>query len=469
MLFIAIILYMIKKFDLILSVITIPVDYLMLILSGVFVYYLRFSALVELRPVIFEIPFIKYFYSLIILFFGWIIIFSMTGLYNMGKRRHFSKEFSKIFLSSSMGIMMVVLFIFFKREYFSSRFIILAGWITSIFFVSIGRILLHWIRLGYYKKGKGLEPILIHGSSELSDKILNFIKKNPGHGYKILGKYDNVEKLINQWKSSPRAITQIIQTDPDISKKDVLRLIGFCRANQILFKYAADIFDALSSNIKTETIAGIPIIVVQKTSLDGWGRVSKRFFDLILALSGITFCLPLFLILSIIIKIDSPGPVFVKLKRIGQRGELFELYKFRSMVKNAHQNKQALARYNERQTGPLFKMSADPRITKFGKFLRKFSIDELPQLFNVIQGKMSLIGPRPHEPEEVSRYKNYHKQLLAIKPGITGMAQISGRAELSFDEEAKLDIYYIENWSLLFDLQIFLKTIPVVLSHKGAC
>jgi lipopolysaccharide/colanic/teichoic acid biosynthesis glycosyltransferase len=187
---------------------------------------------------------------------------------------------------------------------------------------------------------------------------------------------------------------------------------------------------------------------------------------LISALGLIIFA-PLFLILVVIIKLDSPGPALVKLERVGQKNKHFMLYKFRSMIPNAACLKKDLMSCNERK-GPLFKMKNDPRVTRFGKIIRQTSLDELPQLFNIFKGEMSLVGPRPHEPQEISRYERAHKQLLTIKPGLTGLAQISGRSELSFDKEAELDIYYIENWSLLLDLQIILMTIPVVLTKKNA-
>lgn len=455
-----------KKFDLIFSAILVPLDYLMLVLSGVFVYYLRFSALVELRPVIYEIPFGKYFITLLIIFLIWLIVFILAGLYNL-KERHFSKEFSKIFLACSMGTMLIVLFIFFQREYFSSRFIILAGWLMSFIFVSFGRILIHYIQLIYYRKGKGLEPILVLGADKTAEQIDQYIKTSPGLGYQSLGHLQTVEELINKWSDKANQISQIIQADPKLSRQEILKLIEFCNDHQIVFKYTPDIFNSLATNVQTETIGGIPIIVIQKTALDGWGRIAKRLFDLIFSFIGLIILSPVFLILGIFIKLDSLGPIFVKLERVRERGKKFNLYKFRSMVKNAHQMKKELSRHNERRGGPLFKMENDPRITKFGRFLRKASLDELPQLFNVLKGEMSLIGPRPHEPKEVAQYQNHHKQLLTIKPGITGLAQISGRSKLSFEEEAKLDIYYIENWSLGFDFQIIIKTIPVVLSRRN--
>jgi len=160
--------------------------------------------------------------------------------------------------------------------------------------------------------------------------------------------------------------------------------------------------------------------------------------------------------------------MIVKLERIGADGKRFKLYKFRSMIKDAHKMKKELIDFNERADGPLFKMQADPRITKFGKFIRKYSLDELLQLLNVIFGSMSLVGPRPHEPQEVAKYQVSDKKLLAIKPGITGMAQVSGRSDLSWQEEVRLDTYYVENWSLSLDIQILLKTPRAVLGKRQA-
>lgn len=456
-----------KKFDLIFSAFLIPIDYLMLVLAGIFVYYLRFSALVELRPVIYEIPFGQYFISLLIIFLFWILIFALTGLYNLNKERHFSSEISKIFLACTVGTMFIVLFIFFNREFFSSRFIILAGWIMTIIFVSLGRIFIHYRRLVFFRQKKGLEPIIIFGEGEEAEQLYKFLKNKPELGYQVLDIVKNIDQLKKNWQKKAHQLSQIIQANPGLSREENLKLIDFCNEYQIVFKYVADIFDSLSSNVQIETLAGIPVIVIQKTALDGWGKIIKRGIDFLLSSILLIILSPLFLLIAILIKLDSSGPIFVELTRIGSRGKLFKLYKFRSMIKNAEKIKNELLEKNERE-GPLFKIKNDPRITRLGKFLRKTSLDELPQLINVFKGEMSLIGPRPHEPEEVSKYQKKHKQLLTIKPGITGLAQISGRSELSFSEEARLDIYYIENWSLGFDFKIMIKTIPIVLSCKNA-
>jgi exopolysaccharide biosynthesis polyprenyl glycosylphosphotransferase len=215
------------------------------------------------------------------------------------------------------------------------------------------------------------------------------------------------------------------------------------------------------------TLAGYPIIRIKRTPLEGWGKVVKRLFDILGSLVLIIILIPLGVLISLLILVDSRGPVIIKLARVGQYGKTFSLYKFRSMVVNAHLMKQEILQFNERQDGPLFKMKNDPRITRIGKILRRSSLDELPQLFNVLLGSMSLVGPRPHEPEEVSRYTSQYKKLLNIKPGMTGAAQVSGRSKLLFEEEAKVDIYYIENWTIVEDLKILAKTPAAVINYKN--
>jgi exopolysaccharide biosynthesis polyprenyl glycosylphosphotransferase len=456
-----------KKGDLVFASFLVPVDYLMLVCSGIFVYFLRFSALDQFRPVIYEIPFSQYLQSILIISLLWLGVFAGAGLYNLRTKKRFSREFPKVFAACSLGIMLVVVFIFFRGEYFSSRFIILAAWLISFLFVSLGRVLIHIAELIAYKKGKNLEPILILGRSPEAQKMIQLLKDNPGFGYQVLGHPQNFFELQEKWSSRSQEINQIIQFEPFAKRAEMLSVIDFCQEHQIIFRYVADIFGSLLSNIEVETLSGFPVITLNQTALQGWGRIAKRAFDLFFSVLGLIVGLPLFLILAIIVKLDSPGPVLVKLERKGQKNKSFMLYKFRSMVPNAAQLKKDLMEHNER-IGPLFKMKNDPRVTRFGKILRQSSLDELPQLFNILKGEMSLVGPRPHEPQEILKYERPHKQLLTIKPGLTGLAQISGRSDLPFDKEAELDIYYIENWSLLLDLQIILMTIPIILTKKNA-
>jgi len=461
-----------KKSELVFSAILIPVDFLMVFLAGLLSYRLRFYSFVaEIKPAIYEIIFKEYLNILLIASVVFIIIFALTGLYAIKSNRRIIDEIGKIFVACTASIALLIIFIFFRREWFSSRFIILVGWVCSILLVSIGRVIVRSIQHGLLRKGLGAHYIVIIGQDKNTDDIMSQIHQWPSLGYKIVDRYnhfdsDSQSKILEKLKIMK--IDEIIAADPNLVKEEILFLKDFCYENHITFKYIADLFESQAAHIEINTIADIPIIEVKRTKLDGWGKIFKRSFDIIVSLILLIILSPVFLFLAIIIKIDSVGPIFARLDRVGEKGKKFKLYKFRSMIKDAQALKKDLVKLNERADGPLFKIKNDPRITRFGKFLRKSSFDELPQFFNVFVGQMSLVGPRPHEPEEVARYQKHHIMLLTIKPGMTGMAQISGRSELKFDDEARLDIYYIENWSPKLDIQIILKTPMAVLAGKSA-
>ena len=445
------------------NVLKVPFDWVMLLLAGIFVYWLRFNVLANYRPVVFEISFSSYFLILVVLSFVWVGLFALSGLYQLKKRLHFSKEALKVFWVSSIGILIVLLISFFQREMMPSRFIIVALWFFSIVFVCLGRIIIHYLQNKQFQKRKGLEPIVIIGKSKTAKILASEIEKNPGYGYRIIDSLDSVSELRKKWSERGMEISQVIQADPDIETSQLKDLVDFCVERQIVFRYIPSLAGVITPKVELDFLGGFPIVEVKETVLEGWGRIAKGFFDFIVAVILAIILSPVFLIIPVIIKLDSQGPYFICLTRIGERGRPFRLWKFRSMIKNAHLMKAQLAKFNERSDGPLFKMKNDPRITRFGRILRRTSLDELPQIFNVLRGEMSLVGPRPHEPEEVAQYQIWHRKLLNIKPGITGLAQISGRSDLSFEEEVRLDLYYLQNWSFLFDIEILIKTIPVVL------
>ncbi|MBI4359777.1 MAG: sugar transferase [Candidatus Jacksonbacteria bacterium] len=224
-------------------------------------------------------------------------------------------------------------------------------------------------------------------------------------------------------------------------------------------------FTASLTRVDMEAIAGFPFISIRRTPLQGWGKERKRVMDIAVSAFAIILCFIPACVIAICVKITSKGPIFVRLTRVGEGGKQFTLYKFRSMVRDAEKLKPELMEKNERK-GPLFKMKDDPRVTGFGRFLRRWSLDELPNFYNVLTGIMSLVGPRPHEPEEVIKYRPEQRKLLNIKPGITGFAQISGRSSLDFNEEARLDLYYVQNWNIKMDIAILLKTPFAVLFRK---
>lgn len=459
-----------KKSELLFSGLLVPVDFFMLILAGLLAYSIRFSQWArELRPIVFELPFKEYLGLVLLMAPFFIVIFALAGLYNLKTTRKTWEEFSHVAIAASAGVMAVILFTFSIRELFVSRFIIIAAWLLIIILVTLGRLLIkalqHWVvtRFGY-----GVHRVVLVGVDGVGKAVFEEMKTKPGLGYRIVGRLaDFNKKRLEKILKNP-GIDEVIQCNPGLSREKNLELVDFCTENRLDFRFIPDLFQTLATNVEIKTLAGVPIVELKKTPLDGWGKIIKRIVDIFGSVVGLLILSPFFLILAVVIKADSPGPVFVRLKRISQ-GREFYLYKFRSMVKNAEELKKDLLAYNERKDGPLFKMKDDPRVTRVGRFIRKTRIDEFPQLINVLKGEMSLIGPRPHQPDEIARYEKHHKKLLTIKSGMTGLAQISGSSDLSFEEEVKLDTYYIENWSLKMDLQIFLKTFIILFTDKSAC
>lgn len=469
-----------KRSELFFSFLLVPLDFLMIVLAGTAAYYIRFTDFATgIRPVIFaqNLPFINFFKIILFISFLWIIIFALSGLYNIRNARKIVKEIYKVILACSTGLMLIVILIFIRRELFDSRFIVLAGWILAIIFVSFSRVLARWIQRQLYKSGIGVHKVVLVGNTKTTDCLVYEFSGKKNSGYKVIKRLrdfslETANELAEFIKN--KEVDEIIQSDPNLSKIEVLRLYDFSDEHHLTFKYAADLLDTKVLRTEVSEVAGIPVVEVKKTTLDGWGRIIKRIFDLCASLILIIFFSPILIMVAILIKIDSRGPVFFSEKddgrslcRVGIGGKPFNYFKFRSMVPGSDNMRyNELAEQNLRKDGPMVKIKDDPRITKVGKFIRRWSIDELPELFLVFKGDMSLVGPRPHLPEEVAKYEHHHKKLLTIKPGITGLAQISGRSDLSFEEEVKLDTYYIENWSLFLDLAIIFRTPIAILKSR---
>ena len=449
----------------------IPIDILMLFLAAFSAYFLRTSEFVSsLRPVLFfeHLPFERYIDLVFLVAPFWIVIFALLGLYRIS-RRSMLEEFFQIISTVSLAMMAVIFYIFLQSDQFDSRFIILAVWFFSIFYLTIARFLLRRIERYFVGKYKfGVHKTLVIGADQISNILVKKMRQNPFLGYMVIQKISNLDLRYIKKIVFDKGIDTVVVGQSNYPADSMVELAEFCQENRIKFKFAPTLFQALTTNINIDAISGIQLMELKYTPLDGWGRVIKRIFDLVFSSLGIIILLPFFLIIGIAIKADSSGPVFVRLKRVTQ-GKEFYLYKFRSMIKDAEKMKKDLMDKNERKDGPLFKIKNDPRITRVGKFIRRTRIDELPQLFNVLLGDMSLVGPRPHQPDEISRYENHHKKVLMIRAGMTGMAQVSGSSDLPFEEEIKLDIYYIENWSLFLDLKILLRTFLILFRDKSAC
>jgi len=474
-----------KKSELIFSFLLIPLDFLMLIGAAMSAYFLRlenFFNLLRIFNVI--IPPAQYNFTTKE-FFLWsvlisgisMVIFALYGLYKLKSTRGSLQETYRTIISISTALIAVVFFLFLDKTLFSSRSVILTAWIIAILFVSLGRMLLREIQRYFLKYGYGVHRLIVIGANGVGEKIYHEFARPNNLAYCVMAYlknnqdiFEKIEKIKNE-----KGVDEIIQTDPQISNSELISLREYCDEKNLVFKYVPNLFEAQATNIDINTVSGIPVIEIKDTPLDGWGRIAKRIIDIFGSLFLIIFFSPLMIITAVIIKLDSRGPIFFskfkgkKIMRAGQFGEPFHYFKFRSMQNETHDMRYTALSYNNiRQGTPMVKIKNDPRVTRIGKFIRRFSIDELPEFFLVFIGKMSLVGPRPHLLEEVEKYQKHHRHVLKIKPGITGLAQISGRSDLNFEDEVKLDSYYIENWSLKKDFRILLRTPQAVLKKREA-
>ncbi len=459
-----------KKTELSFSVALIPIDYAVLVLAGISAYYLRFSNWAASRwPIVFNLPFSEYLNSVLLISFLWIIIFALSGLYQIKSARKLAQEIQRIIISCAAGLALVAIIIFLQRDLFDSRFIVLSGFVIAILYLILTHSFIRWLQRYLFRYGIGVRKVVLVGSSKTTENLMTEFSSNPKIGYEVVRRVRDFslpssQELLEFVKDNE--VDEIIQSDPNLTKTEVLRLYDFSNDNHITYRYVADLLEVKVLRTEVSEIMGMPIVEVKKTTLDGWGRVFKRAFDLVFSSILIVIFSPIMGLAALAIRVDSRGPVFFSKKddgsflfRVGEGGKPFKYFKFRSMVPNSDSMRyKELADKNIRSDGPMVKIKDDPRVTRVGRFIRRYSIDELPELFLVFMGRMSLVGPRPHLPEEVAKYENHHRKTLTIKPGITGLAQISGRSDLLFEEEAKLDIYYIENWTLLLDISILLKT-----------
>jgi exopolysaccharide biosynthesis polyprenyl glycosylphosphotransferase len=477
-----------KKIEQFLTVIQLPIDAIMIFIAFVVAYQARAQAIGF--PVVYIWPFEQYLKLALEMIPVWLVAYALAGLYS-GRRKTIN-EFGQIIAGASLGAMAVVLWVFVFRSDFFSRLIVFYIWILAVITTTIGRAILGLVQSNLHLLGaKKKKLILIGNEDENMINIVEQITKNKSLNYKISGiisnqplsKLRDVELLgtTEELEQIIKKITpdEIISTDDNVNNEKLFYMMRTCQENEIVFKAIPATAQVSAKTLQFDAFAGIPIIEFKGTPFDSWGFVIKRISDLLFSVLAIILLSPLMLIITIIIKSTSKGPAIYKNTRIGNRGE-FATLKFRSMFiesctgpgyggsRAEEYEKKLIETNNIKQGEAVYKIANDPRITPIGNFLRKTSLDELPQFFNVFVGNMSLVGPRPHQPREVKNYTAEQRKLLMIKPGITGLAQVSGRSDLTFEEESRLDIFYLENWSVLLDTSIIIRTFSVVFKGKGS-
>lgn len=471
-----------KRVNLAFSAALVPLDYLALVAAAITAYSLRFASIfTRIKPIRFNLPFDEYLSLVLPIAFVFIGVFALSGLYTI-RPRTIAGEAARIFLAGSTAIALVLAIAFFSRELFDSRFIILASWVLAIVFVFLERLMIRGLQRSLRQFGVGVTNVAVIGKTKNGNALVEWFREHLGVGYvptfHTAHFGPETENKILDLKRKGN-VDAIFLANPEASKDEIAATKIFADNNHLAFFYAADLFPGSTLRPRVHTFAGQPVIEVPTTPLDGWGAIYKRGFDIVVSLLLILITLPLQIVVAVLLFCEQPGSILFRrlpngqlATRIGQGGKPFPYFKFRSMIRDAHKYRFdpafVQAHGNMREGTPLFKLEHDPRVTKVGKFIRKYSIDEIPEFYLVLFGRMSLVGPRPHLPEEVALYQPAQRKVLTIKPGITGLAQISGRAELDFADEVGLDMHYIENWSPWLDILILLKTPITVLSRKGA-
>ena len=411
-----------------------------------------------------------------------ILTYRREGLYRLRRGTSWFDELYAIVNGTTTGIVIMVVLVFVSRPAFYSRLIFFYAGALIVGLLSLSRLVKGMVMRRLRRRGIGVARAIIAGAGEVGRTVMRTMVAHPELGYQIvgfvdddpakgttdigrfkgLGSLDNLPHLVQD-----EAIDEVIITLPWQYHRKIMAIMAQCERENVRARIVPDLFQMTLSRMSITEIAGIPLIGVKQVSIRGVNRLIKRGIDIVFSLLLLVLAAPLMGLIALAIRLDSPGPAAFGQERVGQGGKRFTCYKFRSMTMDAEEQKELLRDLNEAD-GPIFKIKEDPRRTRVGRWLRRFSLDEFLQFYNVLRGEMSLIGPRPALPEEVAQYQPWHMRRLEVAPGITGLWQVSGRSDLPFDEMALLDIYYVEQWSLSLDLKILLRTIPTVIFGDGA-
>ncbi len=464
------------KVEIILPLLTILFDGLSIFFAYIASYYIRFfSSFQNIFPVTEGIPelssYIYFYFSTVPI---WIVVFQINKLYRLNRNVFIFDEFVPIVKCVTISIIVSIGILFFFRGYSYSRLVFVLIWITSIVLITFSRYIMLKLEKTLYNKKIATKDVALVGSNEIAQQIFERFKKNTYVGFNVVGYFTKDGRkcfkddmtLLGDYTAIPefiksRGLQKLILCFNKEENEDLYNIFKLCEGINIELMMYPQFMDLVTSKLKIEHYDGIPFMKLKSVPMNVWNRIVKRVFDIVFSLLFLIITFPLFLIIAIIIKLTSEGPVFYVQERVGMDGKKFMIYKFRSMIVDAEKN------------GPAFATPDDDRYTKIGKFIRKYSIDELPQFINVLKGDMSVVGPRPEREyfinqmkDSIVRYLERHR----VKCGITGWAQVNGYRGSSTSMQTRIDydIYYIENWSLAFDIKIILKTLKEAFFSKSA-
>jgi exopolysaccharide biosynthesis polyprenyl glycosylphosphotransferase len=478
-----------NNFSLVYSLFLVVGDFLALVAAFAGAYMLRVTINITNEPIHTPVHASTYLGIFLLLLPFWILLFALLGLYSNSIYEKRFSEIGRLFIGSFIGMLFVISYAYaVNRPVFPGRLVPVFGFGLTFIFLVIIRNLARATRVTLFRYDIGITNILIVGNTKVAKELAELLAYSKVSGYKILGIVGNKDKLSSEFpnlrifrdfegavaKLHTQDIHSIVQTELYASVKQNNEILEFAQTNHIAYRFIPGNSELFVGNIDVELFrSSIPVIAVHQTSLFGWGRIAKRLFDLFFGGILLVIASPFMLVIAAL-NILASGSVFFRQIRLTRFNQKFRVFKFQSHYKKydgttpeeafAIMGKPELAR-QYRENGDY--LNNDPRITPFGRFLRKTSLDELPQLFNVIKGDLSLVGPRALIPEELNLHEKRHA-ILSVKSGITGLAQVSGRRDIGHNERRKLDLYYVQNWSFWLDLTIIVKTIRVVLGSTGA-
>lgn len=468
------------------SLVLIIIDTFILLTAFTIAYIARVQY--DPRPLLTNVYAYDYLKAFVLIIPFWILIFAMLGLYQANTYNRRLVEWAKIAVGSFIGILLIIGWQYVSDEdIFPARLVAVYGLLATFLLIVVERETLRFTRSLMFRYGRGVSRVLLIGSSEAAVDIARSLSNTIKSGYQIIAiagpkkivpselnvkHYSLVESALRDIKLNN--ITTIIQTDLYESSERNQKILGAAQSHHIGYSFIPGEAEFYSGKNTIDVFLGYPMISVYQTPLVGWGAMLKRVFDFIASLILVILLSPILLSIYLIKKIVDPGPAFYVSKRLSRFSEPINLIKFRSMG-SKYGSLDAAEEFRQMGRNDLAieyeknrKVENDPRITKFGKFLRDTSIDELPQIFNVLKGDLSLVGPRPILPQETKLAHGRTALLHSVKSGVTGLWQVSGRSQLSFDERIELELFYAQNWTFWLDIKILFKTIGVVIHKKGA-
>jgi len=419
------------------------------------------------------------------LFYSWHVIFSAFGLYRSMRLGDRGREASNVLKATTVSAFVLIIAASIFRVKMITPAFIVVFWVASSLVLILCRLLMReflaWVR----RHGRNLRNVLIVGTNARALNFATTIESRPELGYQFIGFADDEWAGNSGCEKNREALVTGLEHFSDFLRKRIVdevvialpmksfyaqaaRIVVDCREQGVVVRALTDIFDLQHRDMNSGELEVTQVATYGDGLFEGWPLVFKRLLDIVASAASLILFAPILLIVSVLVKLDSPGPIFFVQERVGLNKRKFHMYKFRTMLANAAERQHLFESLNEAE-GPVFKIKDDPRITRTGKFLRKSSLDELPQLLNVLNGDMSLVGPRPLPIRDYKGFdQDWARRRFSVRPGITCLWQINGRCSISFQEWMKLDLYYIDNWSFWLDVKVLAKTIPAVLKGLGA-